>query len=377
MWELGIGMIGYGFMGKMHSYSYASLPYVYDSPDIKIKFAGVCAVTEASRRLATDKAGYTFSTADYHELVSRDDISVVDICTPNYLHREQVIAALNAGKHVYCDKPLAMNAAEAAEIVQLAKSTGLTCQMTFHTRFCPAILRAKQLADEGFLGEIVSFRGVFLHSGYTDPDRPISWRLQMEKSGGGALIDLGSHLIDLMRYLIGDFKSVQANMRTLIKERPVSKGSAEKVPVTVDDHAILQLETTNGTLGTIEASRIATGTNDDLRFEIHGTRGAISFDLMDPNWLYIYDDTKPHGPYGGERGYQRIECIQNYPKPASLPGGRSPAGWMRFHIASIHSFITNVLESRPGNPSFEDALAVHEIMDAAQASSKSGKWELI
>ncbi len=373
--ELGVGMIGYGFMGRMHSYAYVSLPFIYDPPPAKIRLVGVCAPSEASRSLAVERAGYEFCTPDHRELVIRDDIDLINVCTPNYLHREQVIAALEARKHVYCDKPLAMNASEAQEMVDAATKAGTTCQITFHNRFVPAILRARQMVEDGFVGDVTSFRCVYLHSGYADPERPISWRTQIEKSGGGALIDLGAHAIDLLRILIGDFTRVQANLRTLVTERPVSKGSAEKVPVKVDDMAILQLESAGGAMGTLEASKIATGTTDDLRFEIHGSRGALAFDLMNPNWLLAYDDTRPKADLGGDRGFTRIECVQNYPKPASLPGGVNTVGWSRFHIASLHSFVSNVVESRPGSPSFEDGLAVHRVIDAACRSSNSCEWE--
>lgn len=372
MRELGVGMIGYGFMGKMHTYSYASLPFIYNPRAARVRLVGVCAASEASRALAVETAGYEFSSADYHDLLDRDDIQVINVCTPNYLHYEQSMAALEAGKHVYCDKPLAMNAQQAADMADLAREKGLTCQVTFHNRFCPAIMRAKEMVDEGFLGDVVSFRSVYLHSGYTNPNRPISWRMQYEKSGGGALADLGSHAIDLLRYLIGDFSRVSARLETYIKERPITAGSTEVVPVTVDDLALLTLETASGAIGTVEASRLATGTVDDLRFEIHGTHGAISFDLMSPNWLMAYDDTRKGGVYGGDKGWQRVETVQNYPKPAALPGGKAPVGWIRFHIDSIHSFISNVVESRPGCPSFDDGLAVQRVIDAAAESSKNG-----
>lgn len=377
MTELGVGMIGYGFMGKMHSYSYASLPFIYDPPPARIKLVGVCAATEATRSFAIQQAGYEFSTPDYRDLLARPDIHIINVCTPNHLHKEQATAVLKAGKHVYCDKPLAMTAAEAEEMADLARDSGLTCQVTFQNRFCPAIQRARQMVEDGFLGEVISFRAVYLHSGYADPNRPISWRMQREKSGSGALGDLGSHVIDLVRYLAGDFSRAQANLRTLVKQRPTHAGSTEMAPVTVDDVAFLQIELPNGAIGTIEASRIATGTLDDLRFEIHGTRGALAFDLMNPNWLMTYDETRPGGDYGGERGWQRIESVQNYPKPASLPGGRTPVGWSRFHIASIYSFISNVVNSRPGEPSFDDGFAVQRIIDAAIVSSERGLWQSV
>jgi len=375
MRELGVGMIGYGFMGKMHSYAYASLPFVYDPPPANITLAAVCARSEGSRSLAIERAGYRSATHDYRELVAMPEVDVVNICTPNYLHFEQAMAALAAGKHVYCDKPLAMNVREAARMAEAAKRAGTTCQVTFHNRYSPAVMRAAELVEAGFIGDVVSFRAVYLHAGYTDANRPISWRMQAEKSGGGALADLGSHALDILRLLMGDFVRVRAELRTLVKERPSAVGSSEMVPVTVDDLALLALELPGGAVGTLEASRVATGTQDDLRLEIHGARGAMRFELMDPNWLWVYDDTKPRAQLGGERGWQRIECIQNYPKPAALPGGRSPIGWTRFHIASVYEFVSRVVANRPGCPSFEDGLAVQMVMDTAARSSHTGRWE--
>jgi len=395
-------MIGYGFMGRMHTYAYASLPFLYDPPPAKIRLVGACAASEASRRLAIERAGYEFATPDYRDLLARDDIQLINICTPNYLHHEQVLAALAAGKHVYCDKPLAMNSAQAEEMVEAAKRAGTTCQITFHNRFSPAVMRAREMVstsdsepsehshsersphshserseESAFLGEILSFRAIYLHSGYQDPEKPMTWRMQIEKSGGGAIVDLGSHAIDLVHHLAGPITRVQANLRTVIQERPISKGSSEKAPVTVDDHALLHAELSNGALGTIEASRIATGSIDDLKIEIHGTRGALRYELMDPNWLWVYDDTKPHAPLGGDRGWTRIECVQSYPKPAALPGPKSPIGWTRFHIASIFEFVSNVVNSRPGNPSFEDGLAAQRVIDAAARSGQTVAWERV
>lgn len=373
----GVGMIGYGYMGKMHSYAYASLPYIYDPPAARVRLIGVCAASEASRSLAMDRAGYQFSTPDYRELLARPDIDIVNICTPNYLHAEQAMAAIRAGKHVYCDKPLSMTSDAAVEMAALARESGLTCQVTFQNRFCPALLRARRMVEDGFLGDVISFRAVYLHTGYNDPKRPISWKMRQETSGTGALTDLGSHIIDVVRWLAGDFHKVNARLRTLITQRPAAAGSTELVPVTVDDMAMLQVEMPNGALGTIEVSRVAIGAEDDLRLEINGTHGSIAFNLMEPNSLSVYDDRRAAGSYGGDRGWQRIETIQNYPKPAVLPGGKAPVGWMRFHIESMHSFVSNVAGSRRGDPSFEDGLAVQRIIDTAVRSSQSGRWESV
>jgi len=371
MKTFGVGMVGYGFMGRMHTYSYQSLPMIYDPPPAKIKLVGVATATPESGRRAIEQAGYEFDTRDYHDLLSRDDIHLINICTPNNLHRDIAIDALKAGKHVYCDKPLAVNLAQAQEVWEVARDAKTIHQMTFNYRFIPALLRAKQLADEGFLGRVYQFRVAYLHSSYINPDRPASWRTDKAVSGGGASFDLGSHVIDLVRHILGDFDSVFATMDTMIKERP---GPSGRVPIEVDDVLWMQARLQSGAVGTIEASRLSTGASDEIRFEAHGDKGAIRFNSMDPNWLDVYDATLPEGDFGGERGFKRIESVQRYPKPASLPGPKNSVGWMRYHIASIHDFVSNVTANRQSSPSIYDGLKVQEVLDAVFRSSDTGKW---
>ena len=371
MTTLGVGMVGYGFMGRMHTYSYQSLPMIYDPPPAKIKLVGVATATPESGRRAIEQAGYEFDTRDYHDLLSRDDIHLINVCTPNNLHRDIAIDALKAGKHLYCDKPLAVNLAQAQEVWEVAREAKTIHQMTFNYRFIPALLRAKQLADEGFLGRVYQFRVAYLHSSYINPDRPASWRTDKAISGGGASFDLGSHVIDLVRYLLGDFDSVFATMDTMIKERP---GPSGPVLVEVDDILWMQARLQSGAVGTIEASRLSTGACDEIRFEAHGDKGAIRFNSMDPNWLDVYDATLPEGDYGGERGFKRIESVQRYPKPASLPGPKNSVGWMRYHIAGIYDFVSNVAANRQSSPSIYDGLKVQEVLDAVFRSSDTGKW---
>ena len=371
MKTFGVGMVGYGFMGRMHTYSYQSLPMIYDPPPAKIHLVGVATATPESGRRATEQAGYEFDTRDYHDLLSRDDIHLINICTPNNLHRDIAIDALKAGKHVYCDKPLAVNLAQAQEVWEVARDAKTIHQMTFNYRFIPALLRAKQLADEGFLGRVYQFRVAYLHSSYINPDRPASWRTDKAISGGGASFDLGSHVIDLVRHILGDFDSVLATMETMIKDRP---GPSGRVPIEVDDILWMQAKLKSGALGTIEASRLSTGACDEIRFEAHGDREATRFNSMDPNWLDAYDATLPEGDFGGERGFKRIESIQRYPKPASLPGPKNSVGWMRYHIASMYDFVSNVAANRQSNPSIYDGLKVQEVLDAVFRSSDTGKW---
>lgn len=374
MTELGVGMVGYGFIGRVHTHAYLTLPLYYDPAPAKVRLVGVCDVDERAAAKGVDQAGFEFATTNYHDLLARDDIQIINCCTPNFQHKELLIDALRAGKHIYCDKPLALNLEEAQEICQLAKTVKTVQQMNFECRNSAAMLRAKQLVEQGFLGDVFSFRGGMFHSGYVDPNRPMSWRTDFSKSGGGAIVDLGAHVIDLVRHLLGEFKQVFACTRTFIKERPAEAGSSQMVPVEVDDITWMQIEMENSAVGTLEASRLATGSNDDIKLEIHGNQGALAYDHMDPNWLYVYDNTLPEGELGGNRGFTKIETVQRYPKPVVLPSPKFSVGWMRFHVAGIYDFLKAIVEGNPANPSFEDGLAVHRIIDASLRSAQQGKW---
>ena len=369
--QLGIGIVGYGFIGKVHTYAHRSLPLFYDPPPAKTHLIGVCTATEASGRQAQEQAGFEFATQDYQELLARDGIQVIHCCTPNDAHHALLLDALKAGKHVYCDKPLTRTLAEAEEVAALARKTGRVHRMTFNYRFVPALMRAKQLVDDGFLGEVYQFRAAYLHAGYVDPKRPLSWRLRMDRSGGGALMDLGAHVFDLVRFLLGEFDEVRAHLETFIKERPDPK-TGDMGIVDVDDVATVQVRMTSGAVGVIEASRLATGTQDDLRLEIHGSRGALAFNLMDPNWLSVYDNTLPEAPLGGMRGFQKIECVARYPKPYAFGATKNPIGWPQFHVHCLYDFVDSVARGELGGPSFEDGLAAQRLVDACQRSAASG-----
>ncbi|HHY99422.1 MAG TPA: Gfo/Idh/MocA family oxidoreductase [Firmicutes bacterium] len=343
----------------------------------RVSVKAVCAASKESCLLAMAQSGVKDCITDYRELVKREDIDAIDCCTPNYLHFPVVLDALKSGKHVYCEKPLAMNVEEAHELVRPARESGLRNQVAFHYRFVPATMRAMGLIEEGALGQILHFRAQYLHSGYIDPNRPLSWRLTREKGGGGALFDLGSHVVDLMRFLLGDYQDVMARLHTFIMERPDPKRPGAKGKVDVDDLVILQVKMADGSFGIIEASRVATGTNDDLRFEIHGTKGAVMFSLMEPNWLWFYDAAQPQEPLGGRSGFIRIETIQRYPKPATgFPGPKSSIGWTRYHLASQFDFLRSLSGEgyEPLGAAFEDGLRVQEVLEAAERSNKIGGW---
>jgi len=373
MIELGIGVIGYGFIGKVHTYAYRNLHFYYDPVPARVRLVGVCTSRAETAERARAHGGFDVGVTRIEELLSRDDVHAVHICTPNALHHDAALAAIAAGKHVYCDKPLARTVEEARAMGSAAAASDLVCQVTFHCRFVPALMRAKQLIERGVLGRVFHFRAAYLHAGYTDPARPMSWRLDKEQSGGGALFDLGAHVVDVVRYLLGDVRRVHGSLRTFIAERPAPDGSGPR-PVEVDDLALMQVEMNDGSVGLVEASRLATGSNDQLRIEIHGQKGALQFDLEEPGWLRVYRAEGPEEPYGGERGYTRIECMQRYPKPAVWPGPKFVPGWLRFHAASVHAFLTHMVEHSPASPSFADGVACQEVLHAVQQSSACGRW---
>jgi predicted dehydrogenase len=357
--KYGVGLVGYGFIGKVHTYSYKNIPFYYRDPPCEVKLVGVCTSRSETAKEAMEQGGFSFATADYRELLDRDDIQIINCCLPNYLHKDVVINALKAGKHVCCEKPLALNLKEAKEIYEVAKNSRVKHQITFQNRFIPAIMRAKQLIEEGNIGEIFSFRGVHLHSScVTQKSQAYSWKVESEKVGGGVLVDLGSHLIDLTRYLIGEFKSVNGYVKNFT--------SPDK---RTDDLALLSVEMMNGAVGSLEASKMATGTNDDLRIEVHGSKGAIQFDSMEPNWLKYYDNTEPEKPIGGKKGFTKIETIQKYPEPSGIPISKFPIGWMRYHVACLHSFLRSIIDGTEASPNFKDGLEVQKIIEATYISS--------
>ncbi|NOZ21777.1 MAG: Gfo/Idh/MocA family oxidoreductase [Planctomycetes bacterium] len=361
-------------MGKVHTYGYRNIPLFYDPPPCETKLVGVCTAHEETAEKARKVGGFDFCTTDPNELLQREDIQIINCCTPNRLHKDLLLAAIDAGKHIYCDKPLAFDADEAREIAAAAEKGPGKYQVTLQYRFLPATLRAKQMIEEGFLGRVFGFRAQYLHAGYIDPARPMSWRLKKAESGGGALFDLGSHILDLIYHLLGDYESVSALCETMIKERPLKGDPATMEPVEVDDITLMTVRMKSGAVGTVESWRLATGTNDEMRFEIHGEMGALRFNLMEPNWLYAFDVRDPEGDYGGRRGFKQIECVQRYPKPAVLPAPKVSVGWIRGHVACLHDFLTHVAEDTPTCPDFSDGARIHEVMDAACRSSEAGRW---
>jgi predicted dehydrogenase len=371
--KLGIGLVGYGMIGRVHALAYHELGLYYPGALPPINLAAVCTTRSETAQRAAAEVGFSSWTADVEELVNRDDVDIVDCCFPNYLHRSVLLAAIRAGKPVIVEKPLALNTNEAMEIAAAARRGGVRIGLVFNYRFIPAITRAKQLIEEGFLGNTFHFQIEYLHSGYQNPNRPMGWKLRRAQSGGGALTDLGAHLADMTRYLLGEFDQVLTTMRTFIVERPSSPGSSQREHVDVEDAAWMQARLAGGAFGTVLTTRFATGAVDDLNWTIHGEHGALRFQLMEPNWLYVYDQQSAGEPLGGKRGWTRVESIQQYPG-SPVPPARSFIGWTRPMAHNLFSFLSAIAHDADPVPGLEDGLRVHKILDAAYTSAESGGW---
>lgn len=374
MRPLRVGIIGFGFIGKVHAYAYRNMALYYDPPPVETRLVAVCTAHSETAERAKRAGGFDFATTDWRTITENPDIDVVNVCTPNRFHAEVLLSAIAHNKHIYCEKPLAASAEEARRVIEAMKSYGGVHQMTFNYRFLPATMRAKQLVEEGLLGRPLCFRASYLHSGNVDPEAPFKWRLSREVAGGGALYDLGSHVLDLLRFFLGEFSEVFCTTSTAFAERPLLENQARRARVETEDHALMLLKTSGGAIGSVEASKIATGAEDELRVEIHGTRGAIRFNLMEPNWLETYDFTARDAPLGGDRGWKRVATVGRYPAPGGWPGPKFSVGWMRSHVACLHGFLDSIARGKKAEPGLETGARIQEIMDSAYESARSGSW---
>ncbi|MGD9518442.1 MAG: Gfo/Idh/MocA family protein [Armatimonadota bacterium] len=369
-----VGILGFGFIGKAHAYGYTNLPLFYDPVPLQHRLHSVCTSRPETAEKARALLGFERACTDYREITENPEIDIVHICTPNKFHKDALLSAMAHGKHVYCEKPLCTDLAEAEEIeTALVSYTGIA-QMVFNYRFFPATIRAQELAAEGFLGRVLSLRAVYLHSGSVNPDAPLKWKLDRQM-GGGIIGDLGSHVLDIVNMLVGDFEALWCATHIAYADRPAADGSGRRVPVEAPDSALMAVRLPGGCVGSIEASKIATGAQDELRFEVHGERGALRFNLMHSNWLEAYDATRPGGPTGGWLGWQAIDTVQNFPPPASgFPTGKSGIGWLRGHAACLHNFLSAVARGEPAEPGLRQGLYIQRLMAAAEDSAQSGQW---
>jgi predicted dehydrogenase len=376
MKPIGIGMIGYGGVARVHGLAYRAIPFHYGLPAGTIHIVGIADVNAKAAEAAAGELECKLWTTEYRELLRRKDIDVVDICVPNVMHEEIILEAAAAGKHIFCEKPLAMNVEQGKRILAAVENAGVKHQLNFNFRYYPALSRARQLIDSGFLGRVFSFRGCFYRSSYINPDKPLSWRLSKEIAGSGALFDLGSHILDLIYYLLGEYGSVQATLDTLIKERPVAAGSQEKGPVEVDDIVLMQVRMADNTLGSVEISRMGTGATNDMKIEIFGEKGALRFSSEDPSWLEVFDVRDPDQPTGGMSGFRKLQAVSRF-EGHKAPDWSMAPGFVTTFVESQYKFLKAVSDGIQPVLTFKDGLHIQEVMQAAMLSSDEKRWVAI
>ncbi|MBQ3063264.1 MAG: Gfo/Idh/MocA family oxidoreductase [Clostridia bacterium] len=372
MKNLKIGLLGFGAMGKTHTYAVKNLPFYFDALPFTATVAGVATRHAESAKRAAAAFDIPLATEGEDDLIYNKDIDIIDICTPNICHFESAKKALLAGKHVYLEKPLTATDAEAASLAALAKETGLTCMTVFNNRHLAAVTRAKQLIDEGRLGRILHFDVQYLHNSCLDKARTVGWKQDADICGeGGVLFDLGSHALDLAVYLCGKLRTVQGRGQIGVDTHRLPDGSAWQT--NAPEAFYMTVETLSGAVGMLTVSKLTQGASDDLSFAIYGEKGALRFSLMQPNYLYFYDTEAPAAPIGGTRGFTAIECVGRYAPPAGkFPAPKAPTGWLMGHVMSMYRFLDAVAAGKPASPDFADGAYVQHLMSRLLDSAKDG-----
>jgi predicted dehydrogenase len=380
--ELRVGMVGYAFMGAAHSQAWRTVNRAFDLP-LSARMSLVSGRSADGVAAAAGKLGWAEHTTDWRALVARDDIDLVDICSPGDTHAEIAIAALAAGKHVLCEKPLANTVAEAREMVAAATQAhthGVRAMCGFNYRRVPAVALMRQLVAAGRIGTIRHVRAVYLQDWIVDPSFPLVWRLRKEIAGSGALGDIGAHIVDLTQFVSGQsIASVSALTETFVRNRPlpasssglVAEGGAGTGEVTVDDAALFLARLDGGAVATYEATRFATGRKNGLRVELNGSLGSLVFDFERMNELEFYDGTRPTD----EAGFTRILVTEpDHPYMAAWWPAGHPIGYEHTFTHQMRDLIAAIAAGEDPTPSFADALQVQLVLDAVERSADSGVW---
>jgi predicted dehydrogenase len=379
MKKLNVGIIGYKFMGKAHSNAWRKAPYFFDlnvEPVLKV----ACGRHEASLKEFADRWGWEEIETDWQKVVERDDIDIIDVGVPTHLHHDVAIAAAKTGKHLFCEKPMAMSYAQAKEMYEVAEENGIKHYLNHNYRRCPAVMLAKQLIEDGKIGRIFHWRGAYLQSWIVDPNFPLTWHLQKEFAGAGPHWDLNSHSVDLARFLVGEVKSVSCMTSQFIKQRPLPdeeaagtfKGAVkgtDQGTVTVEDAAFMLAEFENGALGSFEATRFAPGRKNYNYFEIYGDKGSIVFDLERMNELQFFSHDDP----ANAQGFRTIIAtesahayIGNWWPPGHI------IGYEHEFVHGVVDFLNAIDQDQKIEPNFYDGMRVMQILEAGLESAAEG-----
>lgn len=369
MSEIGVGLVGYKFMGRTHSNAYRQVAHYFDVDPVP-RMRAICGRDESAVRDAADALGWEGYETDYERMLEREDIGLVDISSAGNTHHEFAIAALEAGKHILCEKPLANTLDEAREMLEAARRAGTVNMVCLNYRRVPAVRLAKKLIEDGRLGEIRHWRAVYLQDFMLDPRIPMNWRLRKETAGSGSLGDIGSHLVDLAHFLIGPMTEVVGITETFVKERPLEDGDGMG-RVTVDDGAAFLSRFECGAIGTFEATRFAPGRKAKESFEINGSRGSVFFDLERMNELEVYFvDDDPEA--SGFRTVMVTEPEHPYMEAWWPPG--HIIGYEHTFIHTIKDLLDGIKQDESPAPTFEDGYRCQAVLDAVERSVKSREW---
>ena len=384
---LNIAMVGYKFMGKAHSHAWRNAPLFFDLPATP-HLSVVCGRHEEPLRAFANKWGWSESVTEWRQAVTRDDIDIVDICAPSFLHFDVAMAAAENGKAIFCEKPLCLTVAQAEQLVETVKKQGVLHYLNHNYRRCPAVAYARHLIDSGRIGRPYHWRSCYLQDWIMDADFPLTWHLKRDKAGAGAHADLNSHSVDLARYLVGEITSVQSHMTTFIKQRPIvesastfnAAGDTEADPevemgeVDVDDLAVMNVTFENGAVGTFEASRFAGGRKNYNYFELYGSEGSIIFNFERMNELQFYDRNDP----ANDAGFKKIlvtEATHPYVEAWWPPGHL--IGYEHAFVHAVADFVKALETNSSISPNFEDGLAAMRVLEGALRSSDKSHRETV
>ena len=372
--DINVGLVGYKFMGKAHSNALSKIGMFFDN-SCNVNMKAICGRDEEWVKDSAEKFGWEGYETDWQKLVSRSDIDMIDITAPSNAHKEIAIAAANEGKHVFCEKPLALTLADSREIYEAAEKNKIKHQIGFNYRFAPAVLLAKSIIDSGKLGKIFHVRANFLQDWIIDPEFPLVWRLDKKVCGSGSLGDLGAHFIDLTRFLVGEFDTIMGMSKTFVKSRPTSErmigltgkaaADAPRADVEIDDGTVFIAEFKNGALGVFEATRFAQGHKNDLSIEINGELGSVKFVFERMNELHYFSAADEEG-LQGFRLIQASEGIHPY-MHAWWPVGHV-IGYEHTFIHELYEFTESIANDKATTPDFMDGIKCSQIIEAVELS---------
>jgi predicted dehydrogenase len=366
--DLGVGLIGTGFMGRAHALAFQNARTTFDLP-VNLKLVALADADAARAEQCARSWGFDRSHADWQQLINDPAVNLVAITTPNHLHFPMAMAALEAGKAVYCEKPLAVSLEQAREMQRAAKAAGVVTRVGYNYQHNPILGLAKQMIESGELGQIVSFQGEFSEDFMGDPQSPWSWRCEAAHAGG-ALADLGSHLLAMARYLLGDIEAVCADSQTVHAQRPATLGSQEQRTIAIDDQTYALLRFANGARGTFGSSWLKHGYKNHLSFEISGTQGTLSFDQERLNELRLYRAGSP-----GRDGFQRILAGPAQPGYAAFcPAPGHQLGYNELKALEVHALIQALCGKGNDGPDFAEALEVERLATAIRVAAKEMRW---